>query len=390
MSIYYSAITFLSWASLGILCLLVYENARLKQMDKQLLYLTYSLIALSSVAEYLGVYFNGRTDFPSGILTFIKCVDYILTPIAGGALAFQLRPKSCMKHFLFGLLIINTVIQIIAAIGGWMITIDDQGYYTHGPMYVFYIVIYVSVIAIVLIQFIQYSRAFRRHNRASLYATMFLVIAGIMLQELLKLKVRTAYLSLTIGAMLLYIHFTEFTSLKMDDHLAKQQHQIDTDALTGVFSRSAYTRALESYQAAGSIPANLVAFTIDINGLKRVNDSLGHEAGDELICGTADCIVKALDAGDCCYRTGGDEFVVLATMHREEVEQALLLLKLETDNWHGSKVQTLSVSAGYAIAEDYGDEGLTAEMLVIESDKVMYEAKAAYYQQAGKDRRKRR
>ena len=390
MSIYYSAIIYLCWASLAVLCLLVHENARLELRDKQLMYLTFSLIALSATAEYLGVLFNGQTAYPPVLLAIVKCADYILTPMAGGALAFQLKPDKRLKNVLFGLLLFNTVLQIVAAIGGWMIRIDEFNHYTRGPLYVIYIGVYLSIILIVLIQFITYGRSFRRHNRASLYATMFLVIAGIMLQELLHLKVRTAYLSLTIGAMLLYIHFTEFTSLKMDDHLAKQQHQIDTDALTGVFSRSAYTRALESYQAAGSIPANLVAFTIDINGLKRVNDSLGHEAGDELIWGTADCIVKALDAGDCCYRTGGDEFVVLATMHREEVEQALLLLKLETDNWHGSKVQTLSVSAGYAIAEDYGDEGLTAEMLVIESDKAMYEAKAAYYQQAGKDRRKRR
>jgi diguanylate cyclase (GGDEF)-like protein len=353
-----------------------------------LLYLTYLLIALSATAEYLGVYFDGRAGYPPAVLASVKCADYILTPITGGALVLQLKPERRWKNVLLGLLIFNTVFQIVAAFGGWMIRIDEFNHYTRGPLYVLYIGIYLSIILIVLIQFIIYGRSFRRQNRASLYATILLAIAGIMIQELIGGEARTAYITLTIGAMLLYIHFTEFTSLKMDDYLKKQQIQIDTDALTGVLSRSAYSRALDAYSSAETLPENLAAFTIDINGLKWVNDSIGHKAGDELICGAANCIVKALDASKSCYRTGGDEFVVLTTMNQEEADKALLLLKLETDQWHGEKVKSLSVSVGYALAEDY--DNITAEMLVMESDKAMYEAKAAYYQSEGKDRRKRR
>ena len=98
--------------------------------------------------------------------------------------------------------------------------------------------------------------------------------------------------------------------------------------------------------------------------------------------------MKALGAGNC-YRTGGDEFVVLTTMNREEAEQGLQLLKMGTEQWRGDAVKSLSVSAGYALAEENEEEGLTAEMLVMESDKAMYEAKAAYYQKAGRNRRKR-
>ena len=60
------------------------------------------------------------------------------------------------------------------------------------------------------------------------------------------------------------------------------------DVLTGVFSRLAYHECLEQY--ADSVPTDLTVFLMDINGLKGVNDALGHEAGDELICGAAtDC-----------------------------------------------------------------------------------------------------
>ena len=187
----------------------------------------------------------------------------------------------------------------------------------------------------------------------------------------------------------MFIHYSEFSQLAMDDHMTEQQRQIDTDPLTGMLSRSAYSRALKTLDAAGALPGDLAAFTIDINGLKRVNDTQGHEAGDELIRGAAEYIETVIGNEGKCYRTGGDEFVALTSMNRESAENALRRLKDETERWRGSAVKTLSVSAGYALAEDYDGDDLTAEALVRESDKAMYEAKAAYYQNAGRDRRKR-
>ena len=51
---------------------------------------------------------------------------------------------------------------------------------------------------------------------------------------------------------------------------------------------------------------NFVVFLIDINGLKVVNDTLGHEAGDELICGAAACITSTFKDKGNTYRIGGD------------------------------------------------------------------------------------
>jgi len=89
-----------------------------------------------------------------------------------------------------------------------------------------------------------------------------------------------------------------------------------------------------------------------------------------------------------CYRTGGDEFVILAQMGRERAAAAIEQLNRETAAWHGKSVQTLAMSAGFALAEDHRD--ISAEKLVSEADKAMYEAKAAFYRQSGMDRRSRR
>lgn len=388
MSVYYCATIFLCIAALGVLCLLVHENARIKYRDKQLLYLTYALIAFSALTEYFGVLLDGRENLSPYALIILKYADYTLTPMAGGALIFQMRLRNRWNHVVIGLLVFNAVLQLICAFGGWMVTIDQHNHCTHGPLYGLYVMVYLAIIFIVLLQFILYGRFFRRQNRMSLYATILVVIAGIIIQELSGREARTSYIALTIGALLLFIHYTEYTSLEMDDHLRSQQIQLDTDALTGMLSRYAYSQALKSYADAGSLPGTIAAFTVDINGLKQVNDSLGHEAGDELIRGAAECIVNALNAEGKCYRTGGDEFVVLTEMDKREAIKALQQLKRETRRWRGNAAKSLRVSAGFALAADHA--GLTVEALVRESDKAMYKAKTAYYQHAGRNRRRRR
>ena len=387
MSIYYYANIFLCWIALGVLSLLVHENARITQRGKHLLYLSYALIAVSALAELCGVYLDGRKDISSYVLLIAKCADYILTPMAGGALIFQLRLRNRWNTVLIGLLVFNTLLQLVSALGGWMVTLNEQNHYTHGLLYPVYLFVSVAIVLIVLLQFILYGKSFRRQNRLSMYGIMFLTIAGIAIQELSGAKARTEYIALTFCASMLFIHYTELSSVEMEDHLVMQHVKIDTDALTGLYSRYAYSMALKSYDEGEALPKNFVVFTADINGLKQVNDSLGHEAGDELICGAAKCIKHTIGTDGKCYRTGGDEFVVLTAMKRENVENALRQLEKECEHWHGSIVRSLSISAGYALAAEYN--GLSVEALVRESDKTMYEAKSAYYHSIDKDRRSR-
>ena len=385
---YYTSIILLSLMALGVLSVLIQENDRLAKSDKRLLNLTYALIAASALAEWCGVQLDGRMDIPRWLLTAVKTMDYILTPMAGGALVVQMRLKNGWRNAMLGILAFNALIQVISLFTGWMVVVDEAHRYSHGPLYGLYLCLCLAIVALVLIEFVFYGRSFRRQNRRSLYAVMLLVVVGIVIQEALPGDNRTSYIALTLGAALMFIHYSEFSQLAMDDAMNEQQLQINTDALTGLLSRHAYSRTLKTLDEAGTLPKNLAAFTIDINGLKEVNDSLGHEAGDELIRGTAACITKAIGIGGSCYRTGGDEFVVLTTMSREAADDALDWMYEEAKRWRGERVKTLSLSAGYALVKDHGS--LTAEALVRESDNAMYEAKAAYYRKAGRDRRKRR
>ena len=388
---YYTAICIMIWLMLLVLCILIRENGRIAEKKKRLFYLTYLLIALAALAEWVGLQLNGREDLPKAALQVVKCADYILTPTATGALVMQMHRNSrkswLLTGVLAGLLALNAVFQIISAFFGLTVVIDSHHVYSKGPLYPAYLALCMIVILMVITVFFMYGRLFRRRNRFSLYAILLLVIVGFMIQAALPGGYRVAYLSMTMGAALLYIHISEYSQQEADDTVSRQQEQIETDALTGLYSRLAYSNELQRRDGAGPLPDGFAAVMLDIDGLKSVNDSLGHEAGDELIVGAAACIKQVFDGLGRCFRTGGDEFVVLGEMSRGQAADALRRLETACAAWTGRLVGQLHLSAGFALAEDHA--GLSAEALVKEADQAMYQAKAAYYARSGKDRRAR-
>lgn len=381
---YYTAISLIVWLALLILCTLVYENDRISTIKRKIFYLTYVLIFIASLAEWVGVYISGITGIPTVCLRIVKCIDYILTPIAGAALVGQMRLRNVWTKILNVVILFNTLIQLVSFFTGWMTIVDEKHYYHHGPLYNIYIGEYVIVLLLVIILFLNYGKNFRKQNRLSIYLVMVFMLVGIIMQEGLGKDVRTAYLAMTIGATLMFIHSTEYSQQKKDDELLEQRIQIKTDALTGLLSRYAYNNALDKYTT--DMPESLVAFSIDINGLKRVNDTLGHEAGDELICGAAACIKNVFDEVGSCYRTGGDEFIVLASMSKKEAVKCVQDIEKLTKNWTGSLVDSLALSVGYAVLEEHKD--CNCSELIQVADKQMYMAKDEYYRTTKIDRRK--
>jgi diguanylate cyclase (GGDEF)-like protein len=100
-------------------------------------------------------------------------------------------------------------------------------------------------------------------------------------------------------------------------HLGQMRAEADrrsvTDALTGLLNRRGWNDrldALDDQCRASGRTASIVA--IDLDGLKRINDTLGHAQGDALIAAAARCVRAAARAGDSVARVGGDELAVLA------------------------------------------------------------------------------
>ncbi len=119
------------------------------------------------------------------------------------------------------------------------------------------------------------------------------------------------------------------------------------DQLTGLYNRRYFDYAMNKLDEASQLPLTLMM--IDVNGLKLINDSFGHTAGDDLLQKVAEILTKACRKRDVLARIGGDEFVILLpNTDHDEAERVLnsintALTKRKID----SGVLSLSIGLGY-------------------------------------------
>ena len=132
------------------------------------------------------------------------------------------------------------------------------------------------------------------------------------------------------------------------------------------------------------MPGYCCVVMADINGLKEINDKFGHEAGDELIIGSAECVRSGFKGIDTIYRIGGDEFCLIITDADIDVDQCLKLMEERGAEWKGMYVKGLSLSYGYADSVEFSDIATILKM----ADQRMYQYKRQYYLRIGKDRRR--
>ena len=157
------------------------------------------------------------------------------------------------------------------------------------------------------------------------------------------------------------------------------------DELTGLYNRRAYEEDIAKYSTQ-AVSEDFVYASIDVNGLKAVNDEIGHAAGDELLRGAADCLQQAFGKYGKVYRIGGDEFVSIFSADKNRLETIRADLKNITEKWSGEMVTSLSLSVGYVI--QYECEKMSILDIAKIADKRMYQAKSEYYRKKGVDRRR--
>ena len=156
----------------------------------------------------------------------------------------------------------------------------------------------------------------------------------------------------------------------------------NTDELTKCFNRHAYEKDINDLE----LNAEWIYISMDLNGLKHVNDSYGHAAGDELICAAADCMKNSFSEYGKVYRIGGDEFVVVITKNIERFEEVLRAFEHSVKEWHGKFVDSMTISYGYVLSSE--EKWNSVYDIAKAADKRMYESKANFYCEKERDRRK--
>lgn len=173
--------------------------------------------------------------------------------------------------------------------------------------------------------------------------------------------------------------------MKLAERIVTEQENSEIDVLTGFPNRRAYERALRAL-AGKPLKPDLVYIAIDLNELKEVNDSLGHDAGDRLIIGAAACIRECFEDKGNMYRIGGDEFVALVHADENELERRLKRYEACMRTWSEDNALPLSAACGCVCCAEFPDGSITDVRRT--ADRRMYDAKALYYKNHGKDRRR--
>ncbi|MFL5821878.1 MAG: putative bifunctional diguanylate cyclase/phosphodiesterase [Solirubrobacteraceae bacterium] len=152
-------------------------------------------------------------------------------------------------------------------------------------------------------------------------------------------------------------------------------HQAFHDPLTGLANRILFHDRVEhALQRRSMLDHPVAVLFLDVDNFKRVNDSLGHSAGDELLVQFADRLRGCIRAGDTAARLGGDEFAVLLDEPENAESVAARLKDLLTVAFLVSTTEVfLSVSIGISISEGGSTD---PDELLRNADAAMYAAKA--------------
>lgn len=151
-------------------------------------------------------------------------------------------------------------------------------------------------------------------------------------------------------------------------------YEITHDAMTGLKNKKAFIEDTDNLEE------NFFLISIDANGLKYTNDSLGHEAGDRLLTGIAKTIKNVF--GEDVYRTGGDEFYAIMRcmqcgVDEEKIKTHILEFKNALREMSNEDI-SFSASVGFA----FGTAASDKKELINKADDEMYKDKQVFYEQA--------
>ena len=169
------------------------------------------------------------------------------------------------------------------------------------------------------------------------------------------------------------------TAVKGAELMSRIQTLSITDELTGLLNRRGFLQFVKSRLLnfrRENTNSPMVLF-MDMDGLKTINDTYGHNEGDIAINAFANILKESLREDDIIGRLGGDEFVVLsAVKSNESGEMIIMRLRADIDKYNNKKLHMYNVSAsiGSVILRESTDECFEAAMLT--ADSVLYEEKS--------------
>ncbi len=328
-------------------------------LEKKIVIRMYALVAetfILSILVFIEFYLADFSEYRL-IRTVLIAVRYSATPFLIAQIIFTIIKRQ--KWFVFIPAIVLTIIDFISIPTGVVFRIDETDTMVRGPLGLLpYIMVGFYCIFLLVLMIMHSSK--QSTERVPIIFFCFAFFSGIILPFLIGKEYAQLFCTTIAISMFVYYVFSILQVTKKDP-------------LTGLLNRQAY------YADISNDPAEISALiSIDMNGLKTINDTEGHKAGDVAISTIAGCFLRAAKRKQLVYRVGGDEFVVVCRKVSEE--DVIALTKRIHQQVDATKY---SCSVGYSYSHD-GKKPI--DELLSESDANMYAEKQQYYKKTGKSR----
>ncbi|WP_339440434.1 bifunctional diguanylate cyclase/phosphodiesterase [Pseudomonas proteolytica] len=164
---------------------------------------------------------------------------------------------------------------------------------------------------------------------------------------------------------------------ELDQARASLQQVAHYDALTSLLNRRGFNQIFAEKLAQKSLDGGMLAVIfLDIDHFKRINDSLGHDAGDELLTVLAGHIkISVRSHNDVVARFGGDEFCILINIHHRDEARHMaqrIMLKMKEPIELAGRRMVMTTSIGISV---FPEDGTTSEELLKTADLALYQSK---------------
>jgi len=163
---------------------------------------------------------------------------------------------------------------------------------------------------------------------------------------------------------------------KQKEHEVQLERYASTDTMTGVYNREWGRKLLQGILEKSRYTNTCLAF-IDLDGLKRVNDKLGHKAGDQMILKTVELIKAHTRKSDVLCRWGGDEFVMILRGSEAKADIVMKKILAQMEEYNKTNQAPYQLRFSYGLARINFQVGRTAEDLIAVADQRMYRDKLA-------------
>ena len=230
------------------------------------------------------------------VLYLVKGIELSLNPILA-FLVFDVfydkradKSMTTIRIVMIFLVLANILLQLAGLFGYHVFTIDENGIYHRGPLVIAYVVLLLLTVFFLLIGLVTFSGRTQGTMMATLFVFTMILVLSIVIRNAFE-NSSYDFLCLSVSIPFLLLYYSHVT--------------LRVDSLTKLLNRHVYQRMIKR------IDYSTIIIMIDANSFKVINDTYGHECGDQTLKQIASLICEAYGRYAYCFRIGGDEFCVI-------------------------------------------------------------------------------